>query len=65
MARPPKKPELRMDKNVIINVTTEQRATINAGAAAAGRDMSAWARPILLQAAKRELAKHETETPDK
>jgi hypothetical protein len=57
MARPPKKPELRMDRNLMIPVTAEQREAVNTGAAAAGQDMATWARPILLAAAKRELAK--------
>ena len=57
MARPLKKPELRMDRNLMIPVTAEQRAIVNDGAAAAGQDMATWARPILLAAAKRELAK--------
>jgi hypothetical protein len=58
MARPPKKPETRMDKDLRIPVTAEQRATVNQAAGLAGSDMAAWARPILLDAAKREMAKH-------
>lgn len=57
MARPPKKPELRMDKNLMIPVTEAQRELVNQGATAAGQDMATWARPILLAAAKREIAK--------
>jgi hypothetical protein len=58
MARPPKKPALRMDKDLRIPVTIHQRDTINLAAEAAGQDMATWARPILLEAAKRETAKH-------
>ena len=65
MARPPKKPELRMDKNLMIPVTEDQRAFVNKGASVAGKDMATWARPILLQAAKRELAKHSDTKADK
>jgi len=57
MARPLKKPELRMDRNLMVPVTEAQRELVNTGAAAAGQDMATWARPILLAAAKRELAK--------
>jgi len=64
MARPTKKPELRMDKNLIISVTVEQRDLINKGAEAAGFAMAAWARPILIQAAKRELAKINVKSSD-
>ena len=41
----------------MIPVTDAQRTLVNEGAAAAGKDMAAWARPILFAAAKRELAK--------
>jgi len=59
MARPPKKPELRMDRNLMIPVTVIQRELVNQGAAAAEKDMATWARPILLAAAKKEIAKDE------
>ena len=57
MARPPKNPDLRMNKDLRIPVTEAQRALVNRGAAEVGMDMAAWARPILLEAAKREIAK--------
>jgi len=41
----------------MIPVTEAQRELVNTGAAAAGQDMATWARPILLAAAKRELAR--------
>jgi hypothetical protein len=65
MARPPKKPDLRMDKDLRIPVTSDQRETVNRAAQAAGMDMAAWARPILLAAAKRESAKHSDTKTDK
>lgn len=57
MARPVKKPELRMDKNLMISVTAAQRELVNRGAEADGMEMATWARPILLEAAKKALAK--------
>jgi len=59
MARPPKKPEMRMDRDLRIPVTVQQRDEVNGAAELAGQDMAAWARAILLQAAKRESAKAE------
>ncbi len=56
MARPPKKPELRMDKDLRIPVTADQRTTINRAAEIAGKDMAAWAREVLLKAAAKQLA---------
>jgi hypothetical protein len=44
-----------MDKDLRIPVTAEQRETVHRAAQAAGLDMAAWARPILLEAAKRQL----------
>ena len=61
MARPLKKPELRMDRNLMIPVTAAQRDVVNQGATAAGKDMATWARPILLAAAKKEIAQAEAE----
>jgi hypothetical protein len=55
MARPPKNPDLRMDKDLRIPVTAEQRETVNRAAQAAGQDMAAWARSLLLTAARRQL----------
>ena len=45
---------MRMDKDLRIPVTAEQRAIINHAAEAAGKDMAAWARELLLKAAKRK-----------
>jgi hypothetical protein len=56
MARPPKKPELRMDKDLRIPVTIDQHRTVSRAAEAAGKDMAAWAREVLLKAAARQLA---------
>ena len=40
-----------------IPLTAEQKAQVQKAAAVAGEDMATWARPIILEAAKRELAK--------
>jgi len=61
MARPPKKPGLRMDADLRIPVSTDQKALIQRGAVAAGQDMATWARPILLEAAERQIAKQSVE----
>ncbi|MGD0898552.1 MAG: hypothetical protein ABR915_11995 [Thermoguttaceae bacterium] len=43
-----------MDKDFRIPVTAEQRELVNRAAETAGKDMAAWAREILLKAAKRQ-----------
>ena len=43
-----------MDKNLVIPVTADQRTIVNHAAEVAGKDMAAWAREILLKAAKRQ-----------
>ncbi len=55
MARPPKKADMRMDVDLRIPVTAEQKATIQQAATAAGQDMAAWARPILFEAANDKI----------
>jgi uncharacterized protein (DUF1778 family) len=57
MARPLKKPELRMDTDLRIPVTADQKATIQQAAEIAQSDMAAWARQILLNAARAEISK--------
>lgn len=53
--RPPKSEDDRKDVDLRIPVTTEQKDTIVKAATAAGEDMAAWARPILMQAAKKAV----------
>ncbi len=48
-----------MDTDLRIPVSESQKALIQRGAVAAGLDMATWARPILLEAATREIAKAE------
>jgi len=55
MARPPKDPDLRMDSTLIVKMTAEQKGIIKQAANATKADLSAWIRPILMEAAKRQL----------
>jgi uncharacterized protein (DUF1778 family) len=60
MPRPRKKPEDRKDYHLRIPLTDAQRALIEEAAKVAESDMAAWARTILLEAAKRTVAKRDT-----
>ena len=55
MARPPKNPDLRMDATLIVKMTAGQKGLIKRAADSAKADLSAWIRPILDDAAKRQL----------
>jgi uncharacterized protein (DUF1778 family) len=55
MARPPKDPELLMDSTLIVKMTAEQKGIIKQAADSEKTDLSAWIRPILIDAAKRQL----------
>ena len=57
MGRPPKNKRLLMNIPLRIMLTAEQKAIIEQAAAADGLDMTAWARPLLLQAAQERVAK--------
>jgi hypothetical protein len=52
MARPPKDPRLRMDTDLRIPVTSEQKKFITDAASDEPNGFAAWARNVLLQAAK-------------
>ena len=52
MARPPKDPHLRMNEEIRIPLTADQKAAIKEAADNAGLDMAEWIRPILFRAAK-------------
>lgn len=56
MARPKKDPALRMDTDVRIPVTSDQKAILTKATADAPEGMAAWARTILLQAARKRLS---------
>lgn len=57
MARPPKNGRLRMDTDLRIPVTSEQKAMIVEATSDEAEGMAAWARGVLLEAAKRKTAK--------
>lgn len=56
MGRPPKKKSLLMNVPLRIMLTAEQKELIVKAADGIGVDMAAWARPILLEAAKKSVA---------
>jgi len=55
MARPKKDPALRMDTDVRIPVTAEQKAVLSQATADDPQGMAAWARSVLLDAARRRI----------
>lgn len=55
MARPPKDPSLRMDADLRIPVTAEQKRLILDAVADDPAGFAAWARAILLEAAKERM----------
>lgn len=58
MARPRKAGRLRMDVDLRIPVTKEQKALIVEATQDMAEGMAAWARALLLEAAKKEVAKN-------
>jgi hypothetical protein len=57
MTRPRKTPDERKAYHLRVPLNAAQRALIEDAARAEGEDKAAWARAILLSAAKRRLAK--------
>jgi hypothetical protein len=55
MARPRKDGRLRMDTDLRIPLTSEQKALIDAATADEPEGKAAWARGILLEAARRQI----------
>lgn len=55
MARPRKDPSLRMDTDLRIPVTAEQKAALVEATADEPQGFAAWARQVLVEAAKRRL----------
>jgi hypothetical protein len=58
MARPLKTGRMRLDRDLRIPVTGEQKALITEATADEPEGMAAWARAVLLDAARRKLAKN-------
>jgi hypothetical protein len=61
MARPRKEGRLRMDTDLRIPLTSEQKALIDEATADEPEGKAAWARALLLAAARRKLAKIRTD----
>jgi hypothetical protein len=61
MARPRKYGDLRMDTDLRIPLTTEQKTLLDAATADVPEGKASWARAILLQAARRKLAKSKSD----
>jgi hypothetical protein len=59
--RPPKDKNLLMNVPLRVMLTAEQKALIEEAARLDQQDMTAWARPILLQAARERVARAEVE----
>jgi hypothetical protein len=55
MARPPKDPAMRMDVDLRIPVTHEQKMLISKAAGAEQSDMASWARGVLVKVAKERM----------
>jgi hypothetical protein len=60
MARPPKKPADRKAYHLRVPLAATQRTLIEEAARLADADKAAWARAILLEAARKRLAKRKT-----
>ena len=61
MPRPRKEGRLRLDVYLRIPVTSEQKALIAEATSDEPEGMAAWARAVLLEAARRKLAKRRSE----
>jgi hypothetical protein len=60
MARPPKKPEERKAYHLRVPLAAKQRGLIEEAARLADEDKAAWARTVLLEAARQRIAKSKT-----
>lgn len=61
MARPRKNGRLRMDTDLRIPVTSEQKQLIQEATSEEPEGMAAWARAILLEAARASIARQTSE----
>jgi hypothetical protein len=57
MARPTKDGRLRMDKDIRIPVTSEQKAMLVEATSDEPEGLAAWARAVLLDVARRKLGR--------
>jgi hypothetical protein len=63
MARPHKDKQLLMNIQLRIMVTAEQKRLIDEAVALEDGEFAAWARPVLLEAAKRKITKGRRDAP--
>ena len=57
--RPPKEPEDKRTEMVSVPMTETEKAAVDAAAEASGVKLAAWARDVMLRAAKRKAASGE------
>lgn len=57
MPRPPKNPEDRKDYHLRVPLAEAQRAAVEEAARLEDQDMAAWARAVLMDAAKKRIGK--------
>jgi hypothetical protein len=65
MARPRKDPAMRMDTDLRVPMTEQQKQMLDDATADEPEGKAAWARSILLDAAKRKLAKNRKDKPER
>jgi uncharacterized protein (DUF1778 family) len=65
MGRPPKDKSLLMNIPLRIMLTADQKNLIEEAAKLDGLDMTAWARPLLLKAAERAVARNRKGGPER
>ena len=63
MPRPKKDPAMRMDTDLRIPLTAEQKSIIDEATANAPEGKAAWARAILLASARDQIAKSDGQKP--
>ena len=59
--RPPKDPRLRMDTDIRIPVTLEQKEIISQATSDEPGGLAAWARAVLLDAARKKISKNKAD----
>jgi uncharacterized protein (DUF1778 family) len=64
MARPPKRPEDRKAYHLRVPLAADQRALIEDAAKLAGEDKAAWARAVLLEAARKGIGNRKSAEAD-
>jgi len=63
MARPKKDPAQRKNYHLRVPITDAQHELIEEAAKLGGQDKAAWARSVLLEAAKRKIARNRSPVP--